>query len=398
MPGGTPGFVGARLREAREARGITAIALAELLGVTPGTITQYEGGAVTPRPEVTESIAVKLNLPVHFFLRPTSAPEEATVFYRSMSSATKAARTRAARRLTWFQEIIGVLDEWLDFPAAQIPSLDVPTDPTKITNDQIEAAAIFCRQAWGLGDRPLGNSVQLIESKGVLAMRETIGADTLDALSKWSTIDSRPYMVLGADKGSAVRSRFDACHELGHLLLHRNVAATALVKNAEFKQLEDQAHRFAGAFMLPASSFTNDVYLWGLDALRPLKPKWGASIGLMIKRLSDLEVMPESESRRLWINYARRGWNRWEPMDDEIPVEMPTVPRLAIDELAGDFDLQSLANEFPVNADEAERMLGLPELYLRGGPQVLQIPRRDRPVDPGQENSAMGQLIPFRRK
>jgi transcriptional regulator with XRE-family HTH domain len=41
---GTPGFVGDRLREAREARGLSAVSLADLLGITRQAISLYESG------------------------------------------------------------------------------------------------------------------------------------------------------------------------------------------------------------------------------------------------------------------------------------------------------------------------------------------------------------------
>lgn len=43
-------------------------------------------------------------------------------------------------------------------------------------------------------------------------------ADEIDAFSLWR--DDRPYIFLNTSK-SAERSRFDAAHELGHLVLHR---------------------------------------------------------------------------------------------------------------------------------------------------------------------------------
>ena len=42
---GTPGFVGERLTEARQARGLTGTSLAEILSVRPGSISQYEHGS-----------------------------------------------------------------------------------------------------------------------------------------------------------------------------------------------------------------------------------------------------------------------------------------------------------------------------------------------------------------
>src|SRR4051812_23724210 len=101
----TPNFVGARLREAREARNITGVALAELLDVSRQAISQYESGSVTPHPEVLQQIAAKLRLPSHFFSTPARTKPRRPKFFRSMSSATKSARVRAERRYEWLEDI-----------------------------------------------------------------------------------------------------------------------------------------------------------------------------------------------------------------------------------------------------------------------------------------------------
>ena len=64
MRAGTPGFVGARLREGREARGLTAIALSEILGVSRQAVSQYENSQQTPRPEIMLKIEQVLGLPL----------------------------------------------------------------------------------------------------------------------------------------------------------------------------------------------------------------------------------------------------------------------------------------------------------------------------------------------
>jgi len=48
---GTTGFVGQRLKEAREARGLSGVDLADMLGVKPQTIYAYQGGDATPSPQ-----------------------------------------------------------------------------------------------------------------------------------------------------------------------------------------------------------------------------------------------------------------------------------------------------------------------------------------------------------
>src|SRR5689334_20244143 len=103
MRPGTPQFVGARLRQAREARELTAAALSQLVGVSRQAVGQYENGPQTPSPAVLRRVADVLRVPAHFFLRPVYAAEDGTRFYRSMASATKAARARAESRFRWTQ-------------------------------------------------------------------------------------------------------------------------------------------------------------------------------------------------------------------------------------------------------------------------------------------------------
>ena len=65
---GTPGFNGERLIEARMARGLTAVALSEMIGVSSQSISQYEKGKQSPRPDVLDAIASHLNMPLSYFL------------------------------------------------------------------------------------------------------------------------------------------------------------------------------------------------------------------------------------------------------------------------------------------------------------------------------------------
>jgi IrrE N-terminal-like domain len=70
--------------------------------------------------------------------------------------------------------------------------------------------------------------ILLLENQGAIVARDRLGADTLDGLSQSGTEDGRPYMVIGIDKGSPARWRFDAAHELGHMLLHAKVERDVL--------------------------------------------------------------------------------------------------------------------------------------------------------------------------
>src|SRR5262245_27483158 len=223
MKPGTPGFVGTRLREAREARGLTAISLADLLGVTRAAVSQYENDLQSPRPEVMKRICDCLNLPLRFFLRPVVERPTPTSFYRSMSAATKAARIRAEKRREWLREIVLYLREYIVLPTVHFPVFNFPSNPQLISDDDIESVATMARQFWNLSNGPIANVVRLLENNGSIIARDYFEVKTLDAFSRWDGMDNIPYVILSADKDSAARSRTDIGHELGHLLLHRNV-------------------------------------------------------------------------------------------------------------------------------------------------------------------------------
>ena len=103
---------------------------------------------------------------------------------------------------------------------------------------------------------------------------------------------------LAADKSIACRSRFDAAHELGHLILHQKVKRSAIANPVGHQLLEKQANRFAGAFLLPEESFATDFYSSTLDALRIVKEKWLVSIAMILYRAQELEFIPIEQAKK----------------------------------------------------------------------------------------------------
>jgi len=363
---GTPGFVGPRLREAREVRGLTAVTLSEMIGVSPQAISQYENGRSTPSLEVLRGIAGTVNLPEQFFLRPAPPYDRGTIFYRSMSSATKAARARAERRFSWLRQIVRYLTEFVSLPESNFPDFNLPDDPLMLSDEEIEEAAGELREYWGLRDGPISNMVLLLENQGAVIARDRLGADTLDGLSEFVSEDKRPYIVIGTDKGSPVRWRFDAAHELAHIVLHAKVAPERFSRPEHFKRIEEQAHRFAGAFLLPAAPFGDDLFVANLDALLAIKPKWKVSVGMMITRARQLGFISEETTKKLWINASRRGWRRVEPYDDTMEAEEPRLLRRSIELVLTDGSQtpEDALDALALPAVDVEALCGLPNGYL----------------------------------
>jgi Zn-dependent peptidase ImmA (M78 family)/transcriptional regulator with XRE-family HTH domain len=355
---------------------MSATSLADLLGVSPATISSYEHGRQKPPVEVVEKLASILNVSAHLFsLEPPKVQNE-RIFFRSMSSATKVARNRAKRRYEWLQEIAQYLSEFFDFPKLDIPDCNLPIDFCKIDSLLIEEAAAATRKYWGLPAGPAPNLVRLAESKGIVVSRGKLDAEGLDAFSQWST-SGLPFVFLGSDKASAVRSRFDIAHEIGHLILHRHVVESALSSTKDYKIIEMQANRFASAFLLPAKDFATDLYAPTLDAFRLLKPRWKVSIGAMIKRSGDLSLVDEDQSRRLWINMNRRGWRTEEPMDDTIEPESPSLLSQCVGMMVSENfkSKNQIVSDICLSGFDIEELCGLRAGYLVDGFEVVLRPK-----------------------
>jgi hypothetical protein len=99
---------------------------------------------------------------------------------------------------------------------------------------QIEDAAADLRVLWGLGSGPIADLVRTFELNGGIVIRHDLEAETLDALSGWASPECVPYVVLNADRTSCARSRVNLAHEIGHLILHRNVQPSTLNKKEMF--------------------------------------------------------------------------------------------------------------------------------------------------------------------
>lgn len=371
MPPATPDFHGSRLTEAREARGLTGVSLAELAGVSSATISQYEHGNKTPQPNVLARIAGTLNLPIGFFLEASPRTKPDQIYFRSLAAATKAARTKELRQFDWQADIVAFIDQRVELPRVDGWEIDPPTDPVALHDDDVEAAALELRARWDLPRGPLLDLVARAEDHGAIIVRRALGADSLDAYSGWC--DERPHVVLSGDKRSAARSRFDLAHEIAHLALHRQVEPHRLRETDTVKELERQANLFAAWLLMPPADFALAFTLPTLDSLLRLKPTWGVSVAAMIEQAHRLNLLSSEQRQRLWIAYRRR-WGRREPYDDELDPEAPRVLRLSFDLLTqhGRLSMSEIRTRLPYSVSDIERLSGLPNGYfgIAGAPSV----------------------------
>ncbi len=394
---GTPGFQAERLTQARDSRGLTQTALGEIINRTSSSISRWENGAQLPETEALDELSRALNVPVSFFMKPIPDHGMAPLFFRSMAVTTQSLRKRTQSRLRWAQDVSAVLQEWVDLPHVNVPRLDV-SDYREIKDDDIEHIATECRKSWELGMGPIVDVLLVMENAGIVVVKEEVGAAAMDGLSNWSFADKRAYIFIAKDKDTCVRSRMDAAHELGHLVLHHSIKPDTLKSEADFKEIERQAFYFAGAFLMPAESFGSEIWSPSLSTFLALKERWKTSIAAMIMRCVALGIISEDYQRQMWKYYSSRGWRKKEPLDDSLTPENPRLLARSV-KLLVEHNVRSreqLLNDFRLNAADVEALTGLPRGYMSNQKaDVIAFPKlKTSSEGPG----GSGTVIPFDRR
>lgn len=372
--GGVQAFHNERLSQVLAARRLSQAQLASLVGVSPATVSKWRSGSQAPEREALERLASVVNVTPEWFTRAISTRVSPPLF-RSNASAHVAARAMLEARVEWAQDVAFALSEFVDYPELNLPVRRFE-EPDEITPDEIESAAIECRDLWRIGRTAVPDLALAIEGAGVILIREETGVAQIEGLSTWSEVLRRPLVLLSADKDNGYRSRFDLAHELGHLILHRHIPRPA--ERERHKQLEKQAHRFAGAFLLPAETFANDVRTpVTLDDLLLLKKRWGVSVAAIVMRLRALKILDEDAAQLLFKRRSARWGAKSEPGDGDRPPERPRLLRRTIDLLVEEnvMPLDAIPRHIGLAAHDIEMLTGLPEGHFQGKPTVVHMAR-----------------------
>ncbi|HEV7325746.1 MAG TPA: XRE family transcriptional regulator [Bosea sp. (in: a-proteobacteria)] len=397
---GTPGFIPARLIEAREARRIaTKSALARRVGVSPTSVSRWEDDDADQSPDhaTLVRLAKELQVRPEFFLRPPFHSERPT-FLRSLASTLVRDLNYQKSQMHWLQEISFVLGHYVDLPEVDIPDVLEGASYTQLRDDDIEGIALRLRRHWNMGDGPCGDVVALMERIGIVVAAIPMNTTKLDGLCSWSPVDGRPHVLLATDKMSFPRRQMDAAHELAHAVLHQIVPEEEFQEN--LRLIEQQAFRLASAFLLPSTTYPHEVRHPSLAMFTTLKERWRVSIKAQIKRLSDLGIVSEEFTRQLYKLYSAKGWAKGEPLDQHWPVIAPKALRDSLN-LVVDNGVRSkddlLSTEFTISASDVESLCNLSRgWFSRDAAEVVSLKPRDNLRQ--RLPSDINEIIPFPQK
>lgn len=364
-----------RISEARIALGLNQTELAAEVGVKRQSISYYEKGDRVPEPLVLARISEKLKQPISFFIADTAPNfgKRSPNFFRKQGPDTAKRNAAHNQYAEWFSQAAFAFNDYVNFPAVDIPCFEPESsNDGRYTEAEIEKFADKTREAFGLGLGPISNTVRLVEKQGVIVSRLFTGDKKTGAFSFWS--GERPFIFLASDKGSAVRARYDVCHELAHLVLHRWVAKEDIEDKKALKEIEREADYFAGAFLLPRKSFSNEVYSPKLTAFIELKRRWKVSIQAMIYRCKNLGIFDEDQTVNLYKQISHKKWRTVEPLDRsseillEEPLLMKRVAELVLD--SNRMSVDDLASRLGFAPRIIEGLVGLDAGSLNGDTNI----------------------------
>ncbi|MDD5579179.1 MAG: ImmA/IrrE family metallo-endopeptidase [Methylobacter sp.] len=299
-------FNASRFALARKRRGITKKALAQIIAVSEKSVTAYEKGTQAPEQQILYRIAAALNFPSGFFL--ADDIEELTpdlASFRALAKMTVSQRNSALAAGNIALLLNGWIEQRFDLPQPDLPDLGREQGFSSPGTEQgPEAAAEALRHHWRIGELPVKSMVYLLESKGVRVFSLAIDAKEVDAFSLW--YGSKPFVFLNTLK-SAEHCRFDAAHELGHLVLHRH-------GESQGQHIEREANAFAAAFLMPRRSIlAHAPKLPTLPNLIAHKKYWTVSVAALNYRLHALRLTTDWMYRTLCIQLSEAGYRSKEP-------------------------------------------------------------------------------------
>ena len=296
-------MIGTRLKVARTAAGLSLRKLEARIGnlVTAQAIGKYERNESVPGSAVLIALADTLDVSVDYLAGDQEMVLEAVEFRKKrITSRREEAQVEAKvlhllERYLLVEDLLGLRSvEWHSPREAPYP----------VVHDISEAdhAAGSLRDHWSLGNDPIPNIVELLEEQGIKVLAvDSVKIDGLTARARRTGKSPLPVIVVNANDWRE-RQYFTLAHELGHLVME--VAARLNEEKA--------AHRFAGAFLMPADALWAEIgkrrTSVSLGELLELKQVFGASVQAITYRCKDLGIFNESLFRRLFNAFTRYGW------------------------------------------------------------------------------------------
>lgn len=313
-----------RLTLVREARGMQKGQLAAAVGVSPQAVGQYEAGRTKPSAPTVARLAMVLGVPVESLADDgRTATDAPPAYFRTRRGVPLRELRKAKAQATFAHDLVNALEAYVRLPEVNLPGV---SGSGPFTDTQVDEAASQARKALGIEGGPVGSLVRRIERAGVPVVRLPVDEERIDAFTV--PFPDRPVIVLSSHTHAHDRYRWNAAHELGHLVLHGTVHCEPGSRH------EKEAHAFAAAFLLPADEVRFRLPRrtdW--PALLEMKRDWGVAVAALVQRSFQLGLISDHQRTNMFKAMSANGWRKDEPVwlgQVELPTLVSTAMQTAV--------------------------------------------------------------------
>lgn len=296
-------MIGQRLKVARTAAGLSLRRLEARIGnlVTAQAIGKYERNESVPGSAVLIALADALDVSVDYLTGDQEMVLEAVEFRKKKITGRREEAQIEAQVLNLLKRYL-LVEDLLGLRSVEWHSPREAPYPVTHNISEADHAARSLREHWRLGNDPIPNLVELLEEQGIKVLAvDSVKVGGLTAHARRDGKSPVPVIVVNANDWRE-RQYFTLVHELGHLVME---VAPRLNE-------EKAAHRFAGAFLMPADALWAKVGKHrtsvSLGELLALKQVFGASVQAITYRCKDLGIFSERLFRQLVDAFTRLGW------------------------------------------------------------------------------------------
>jgi Zn-dependent peptidase ImmA (M78 family) len=317
--------IGSRLKQRRLSLGYTLddlrlLVLKNGFKISKAALSKYELDKSIPRATNLFFLSQALSVSSDYFLKNTNF-EINWIAFRKTTKLSKKEEERikfiAKEQVEAQLFLNNLIKEGIS--EYNLPQFEVDT------LEKADEVASEIRKDWKIYNWPIESLTSLLEERSIFIVDidSNIGFDGLSGM-----VDGIKPIIITVGKNTIDRKRFNISHELGHLVLKS--------KNIDEEKV---AYRFAGAFLIQKESIFNAIGKKrrniDIRELQILKEEYGISIQALIRRCYDLEIINESEYKRLNIYMRTNGIHLKEPgmcKNKEVPTKVKSRLLRAISE------------------------------------------------------------------
>lgn len=297
--------VATRLKQARFATGLSTRAVSERIQkqfpqgkLSHTAISKYEKGESSPPVKTLDLFASVYGRPVEWFLEPTQPLTG--IRYRSGSRVLVSERHQYESLAQHWLEAYAKLERQLNQPL--VAKTPIRSDFQAKTPKEL---AVEVRKIMGLdASLPVFSVVSVLEHFGVRVI-ELSTKCKIDGLA--ATLGSEPVVVLNPATAND-RGRMNAAHELGHIL-YRDCNESGKTSHKQ----EDRAFEFGVSLLISDDELAKAFEGRSAVKLVEAKERFGISMAAMVYRAEKIGVIDARVAKKLWIQFAKRGWRAKEP-------------------------------------------------------------------------------------